>query len=185
MDNKRRVTKRKNGGASRREKDGSTRGSPSTTNGSAGGSRPGVGLRVLEGGRRDQGDRAGRDSRPHRKGGRTSPRVRRRRRLVAVLLTMVAMGLITFLLLGPILRTIESRQALDRAEEELEEERARTRTLEDRRNRALSEDFIEEEARKMNYVKPGEIPIIILDDENSDAEGEAETEEASAPASSP
>jgi cell division protein FtsB len=60
-----------------------------------------------------------------------------------------------------LLRYLDSRRELREAEEELREEEAATRFLEERKERAMSDGFLEEEARKMGYVKPGEIPIIV------------------------
>ncbi|MDY6794422.1 MAG: septum formation initiator family protein [Actinomycetota bacterium] len=107
-----------------------------------------------------------------------SPVVRRRRRVVAVFLVLAAAGLITYLMLGPVTRNIESSNNLDELEAELEEERARTSELESRESNALTDEYVEEEARKMGYVKPGEIPIIVLDDED---ETQVETEDTDTP----
>jgi cell division protein FtsB len=80
---------------------------------------------------------------------------------------------VTYLLLGPILRNIDSRRNLAELEDELEMERARTRELQERMETAQSKEYVEDEARGMNYVKPGEIPIVVLDDEEaSDNESE-------------
>lgn len=99
-----------------------------------------------------------------------SPRVRRRRRLAVLLFVLAAAGLVTYLLLGPILRNIDSRRNLAEIENELEMERAKTRELEERMETAQSKEYVEDEARGMNYVKPGEIPIIVLDDEEASEE---------------
>jgi cell division protein FtsB len=107
--------------------------------------------------------------------------IRRRRRLAALFLALSAAGLITYLLLGPITRAVESRGNLSRAEAQLQEERSRTQALEERKSRALTEDFVEEEARKMGYVKPGEIPIIVLDE----PEAEQVPDTAAVPAPNP
>jgi len=100
-----------------------------------------------------------------------SPHVRRRRRLAVLLFVLAAAGLVTYLLLGPILRNIESHRNLAEIENELEVERAKTMELEERMETAQSKEYVEDEARGMNYVKPGEIPIIVLDDEEAPDEG--------------
>jgi cell division protein FtsB len=121
-------------------------------------------LHVVEGGRLEA-ERVYEDSRPQARAKRgVSKEVRRRRRLTAAVLALLAAGLITYLLLGPVMRTIESRNNLSRVEANLAEERSRTQALEERKGRASTEEFVEEEARKMGYVKPGEIPIIVLDE---------------------
>ena len=99
-----------------------------------------------------------------------SPQVSRRRRLALVLFMLAAAGLVTYLLLGPIMRNMESRRNLAEMEEELEAERAKTTELQERMEMAQSEEYIEDEARGMNYVKPGEIPIVVLDDEEASGE---------------
>lgn len=108
-----------------------------------------------------------------------SPQVRRRRRLAVLFFVLVAAGLMTYLLLGPILRNIDSRRNLAEIENDLEMERAKTRELQERMETAQSKEYVEDEARGMNYVKPGEIPIIVLDDE------EASEEEPTLPALEP
>lgn len=95
------------------------------------------------------------------------PSVRRRRRLAAFLMLLAAAGLVTYLLLGPILRNMESHRNLVELENKLEAERAETRELEGRKERAQSKEYVENEAREMNYVKPGEIPIVVLDDQET------------------
>ena len=125
-------------------------------------------LHVIEGGRQGAGSRRG-DTRPPARVRRDISReVRRRRRLAAVFLALLAAGLITYLLLGPVTRTIESRRNLSKAQAELAEERSRTEILGERKNRALTDEFVEQEARKMGYVKPGEIPIIVLDEKQNE-----------------
>lgn len=99
-----------------------------------------------------------------------SPRAKRRRRLARAFLAALAIGLIVFVLYGPVKRYVESRRALSGTEAELERERAETAELEARRERAKTEEFVEEEARDMGYVKPGEIPIIVIDEKNEEEE---------------
>ena len=87
-------------------------------------------------------------------------------------MALLAGGLVAYVLLGPVTRVIESRRNLSRAEAQLSEERSRTQLLEERRRRDLSEEYVEWEARKMGYVKPGEIPIIVLDEKEEEPEPE-------------
>ena len=106
-----------------------------------------------------------------------SPVVRRRRRLAVLLFVLVTAGVVTYLLLGPILRNIDSRRNLAELEDELEMEQARTRELQERMETAQSKEYVEDEARGMNYVKPGEIPIVVLDDEEASDEEPAEPDQ--------
>lgn len=99
---------------------------------------------------------------------------RKKRRLVLAFLALAAAGLVTFLLLGPVMRNIESRRVLSGTQAEMEREKAETAELEERRERAKTEEFIESEARDMGYVKEGEIPIVIID-EQKDQQPAAET----------
>jgi hypothetical protein len=88
---------------------------------------------------------------------------------MAAVLVVVAVGLITYVLLGPVTRVIESRRNLAQAESTLAEERSRTLVLEERKAWDMTERFVEWEARKMGYVKLGEIPIIVLDHQEEEA----------------
>jgi cell division protein FtsB len=112
-------------------------------------------------------------------GGRCEPpvRVKRRRRVIGAVLAVLAAGLIVYILLGPVTRVIESRRNLSQVETQLKEEQSRTAALEERRAWDMTETFVEWEARKMGYVKPGEIPIIVLDyrEEEATSDSTAET----------
>lgn len=110
------------------------------------------------------GDEAGADRghAPSRRG-EIPARTRRRRRILAVALSLLAVGLVVYILLGPVTRLVESRRNLSRAETQLAEERSRTAALEERKAWGMTDTFVELEARKMGFVKPGEIPIIVLD----------------------
>ena len=107
---------------------------------------------------------------------RATPRAGKRRRAFALLAVIISLGLIAAVLYRPVTRLVESRNSLLRAEERLAEERAKTQELEERLERDLSEEYVEGEARRMGYVKPGEIPLIVLDDKDG-APGEGDTEE--------
>lgn len=91
---------------------------------------------------------------------------------------MVLVGLILVLALAalvlyrPVARYLESGKELARAEAQLAGEQALTRELEARRDQAASEDYVEGEARRMGYVKPGEIPLVVLDDPENAGAGE-------------
>lgn len=123
-------------------------------------------LRVIEGGSSRYGPGGTKrtvESRPDtsRRVGKESLRSRRRRRSITVFLLLLCLGIAAYVLSTPLLRYLDSRRELREAEEELREEEAATRFLEERKERAMSDGFLEEEARKMGYVKPGEIPIIV------------------------
>lgn len=92
--------------------------------------------------------------------------------MATAFLAAAALGLIALLLFAPAMRTIESRRNLSEAEAELAKEKATTAQLEGRKNRALTMEFIEREARRMGYVKPGEIPIIVIDEKPAETSPE-------------
>ncbi|MDI6873077.1 MAG: septum formation initiator family protein [Actinomycetota bacterium] len=100
-----------------------------------------------------------------------------RRRAVALVGLFLALALAAAVLYRPMARYLESRNELARSEAQLAEERALTRELEERRDRASSDEYVEGEARRMGYVKPGEVPLIILDDmeDTETVEGEDPT----------
>jgi cell division protein FtsB len=125
---------------------------------------------VIEGGRRKALGKGGDSRRTVKTRKDISPQVRRRRRLAVLFFILAAAGLVTYLLLGPILRNMDSRSNLVLIEDELEEERDKTRELEERKETAETNEYVENEARGMNYVKPGEIPIVVLDDEEASEE---------------
>jgi hypothetical protein len=74
-------------------------------------------------------------------------------------------------------RLVESRRNLARVETQLSEEQSRTAVLEERKAYDMTEKFVEWEARKMGYVRPGEVPIVVLDyqEEESASNETAET----------
>jgi cell division protein FtsB len=121
------------------------------------------GLRVIQGGRKDGRKSVGSRGRAPSKRCELPAKIKRRRRIVAAVLFVLALGLIAYILLGPVTRLIESRRSLSHAETQLAEEQSRTAVLEERKAWDMTEKFVEWEARKMGYVKPGEIPIIVLD----------------------
>lgn len=114
------------------------------------------------------------------RGGAVAPRQRhraassaaKRRRTIAIIASIIALGLVATVLYRPVMRVLESRRSLARAEEKLAEEKAKTQELEERLQRDLSEEYVEGEARRMGYVMPGEIPLIVLDEkEGASQEG--------------
>jgi len=129
-------------------------------------------LRVIEGGRAGERVAAGGKEQARTRRCELPAKVRRRRRIVTAILVVLAAGLITYILLGPVTRVIESRRNLSQAETELAEERSRTLALEERKAWDMTDRFVELEAREMGYVKPGEIPIVVLDHEEEDTGAE-------------
>lgn len=116
-----------------------------------------------------------------RKAVSVDPRTARRRRLVSFCALVMCLTLIALVLHGPISRMLQSRRELGQVEAKLSQEREYTRSLEERKDRALSEEYVEMEARRMGYVKPGEIPLVVLEE----AGGEVSAEETSAVSQSP
>jgi len=125
-------------------------------------------LRVIEGGRAGKRVAAGGKEQVRTRRCEIPAKVKRRRRVALAVLIVLAAGLITYILLGPVTRVIESRRNLSQAEAELAEERSRTLALEERKAWDMTDRFVELEAREMGYVKPGEIPIVVLDHEEED-----------------
>jgi cell division protein FtsB len=121
------------------------------------------GLRVIEGGRGEDRAVASERKRAPARSCELPRKVKRRRRIAAAILVILAAGLITYILLGPVTRVIESRRNLSSTEAQLAEEKSRTQALEERKAWDMTERFLEWEARKIGYVKPGEIPIVVLD----------------------
>lgn len=131
-------------------------------------------LQVVEGGLgvRSRDDRGG-----ERSGSRRAGKARlSRRRALALLALFPALALAAVVLYRPVARYLESRGELSRTEARLAEERALKEELEERRARALSDEYVEGEARRMGYVKPGEIPLIVLDDKDTSTKDEASQE---------
>lgn len=131
-------------------------------------------LQVVEGGPgvRSRDDRAGEQSGSRRAGKARASR----RRALALLALFLALALAAAVLYRPVARYLESRGELSRTETRLAEEKALTEELEERRARALSDKYVEGEARRMGYVKPGEIPLIVLDDKDTSTTDEASQE---------
>lgn len=126
-----------------------------------------AGVSVAPGVRRESGKKESRtDASQARR--QVSPERRKKRRAVVLVAVLIALGLIAAVLYRPVTQALDSRRALAQAEDKLAEERARTRELEERKERDLGEDYVEGEARRMGYVKPGEIPLIVLDEKDGE-----------------
>lgn len=128
-------------------------------------------LHLVEGGR--QAAKSGR-----RISGRPAPQkravpraIRRRRRLAAIILMLLAAGLITYILLGSMMSYLQGRRDLSKAEAQLSQEKENTQALEDKKNVESSDEYVEGKARENGYVKPGEIPIIVLDQPSGETDG--------------
>lgn len=93
-----------------------------------------------------------------------TPAARRRRKL-AIALAFLALMVVALLLMEPVMRNLRASRELKAKEQELERERARTEALQERVKEASDPSFLEEAARKLGYVKPGEIPIFIAEEE--------------------
>lgn len=85
-----------------------------------------------------------------------------------MVLALLVAGLITYVLIGPVLKVIDSRRNLARAEAQLAGEQSRTQSLQDKKELETTDGYVEGKARENGYVKPGEIPIIVLDEPDSD-----------------
>jgi cell division protein FtsB len=120
-------------------------------------------LHVVEGGRQGAEPRRRVSGQPAPPKHNVPPAIRKRRRLAACILALLAAGLITYVLLGPILSVIQSHRNLSKAEAQLSEEQARSQALQDKKEFETTDQYAEGKARENGYVKPGEIPIIVLD----------------------
>lgn len=120
-------------------------------------------LQLVEGGRQGAKPRQRVSDPPARQRHAVPRKVRRRRRLATLVLALLAAGLITYILLAPTLRFIESRRNLSRVKAQFAEEQSRTQALQDKKELEMKDEFVEGKARESGYVKLGEIPIIVLD----------------------
>jgi cell division protein FtsB len=123
-------------------------------------------LHVVEGGRQGTEPRRRVSGQPAPPKHGVPLAIRRRRRLAVCILALLAAGLITYVLLGPILSVIQSHRNLSQAEAQLSEEQARSQALQDKKEFETTDQYVEGKARENGYVKPGEIPIIVLDVQN-------------------
>lgn len=88
-------------------------------------------------------------------------RSKRSRRLLLSFVLLVFILSIFLSLRGPLARLYEWEGRLREAERRLEEERALTRSLEERLEKAHDPSFLERRARELGYVRPGEIPLVV------------------------
>ncbi len=89
--------------------------------------------------------------------------LRFRRRTVLAFILASVIFLVVMLGVKPLLQMRSSNQEVKAREARLAAERAKTQELEDKKQQAGSAEMIEEEARRLGYVMPGEIPIVILE----------------------
>lgn len=106
------------------------------------------------------------------------PHVRRRHRLFTAFAVIACAAIVALVLKGPVTRLVESRRNLSATQARLAEEEEVTRSLQERRDRDLTDRYVEMEARKMGYVKPGEIPIVVMDAPSEEAGGGGGEEES-------
>lgn len=97
--------------------------------------------------------------------------LRFRRRLVFTFILGVVIFLTVMLGVKPLLQMRSSNQQEKAREARVQAEREKTAELEDRKQQGSNPELIEEEARKLGYVMPGEIPIVILEPPAADATG--------------
>ena len=84
-------------------------------------------------------------------------------------------------LASPIMRNIDAARQTNAKQAELEREQAATENLETRKAEANDIKFLEEEARRIGYVLPGEIPVVVVEEAIQEQE-QAAAEAGSAPA---
>ena len=119
--------------------------------------------------------RRGRPSQPH--SGREKARATNpRRRITLFLLTLAALVIVGVVLAGPIMRNIDASRETRAKQAELEREHAITEDLETRKAEANDIEFLEEEARRIGYVLPGEIPVVVVEEAIQEQEQAAAVE---------
>ncbi len=89
--------------------------------------------------------------------------MRFRRRCVFGFMLAATIFLVVMLGVKPLLQMHSSNNQVKAREASLQAERERTRELQERKEQAGNPQLIEEEARKLGYVMPGEIPIVLLE----------------------
>lgn len=97
--------------------------------------------------------------------------LRFRRRLVFAFILGSVIFLTVMLGVKPLWQMHSSNQEVKAREARLEQEREKTTSLEEKKQQAGDPLLIEEEARKLGYVMPGEIPIVILEPPATDQSG--------------
>ncbi len=101
--------------------------------------------------------------------------LRFRRRIVFAFILSSVIFLTVMLGVKPLWQMHSSNQEVKAREARLEQEREKTASLEEKKQQAGDPLLIEEEARKLGYVMPGEIPIVILEPPATDQSGGSET----------
>lgn len=135
-------------------------------------------LRMIEGGHGAAGSRGFSCAGAGRREREMPPHVRRRRRIFVAFAAIACAAIVALVLKGPVTRLVESRRNLSATQARLAEEEEVTRSLQERRDRDLTDRYVEMEARKMGYVKPGEIPIVVMDAPSEEAGGGGGEEES-------
>jgi cell division protein FtsB len=105
-----------------------------------------------------------------------------RRRITLSLLTLAALVIVGVVLAGPIMRNIDASRETRAKQAELEKEHAITEDLETRKAEANDIEFLEEEARRIGYVLPGEIPVVVVEEAIQEQEQAAALENGGTPA---
>jgi hypothetical protein len=89
---------------------------------------------------------------------------RTRRRIAVAMLVLMALAIVGYILSGPLLRNFDASAEIKAKQVEFEKEQAKTEDLHNRKAQANDMKFLEEEARRIGYVLPGEIPVIVVED---------------------
>ena len=87
-----------------------------------------------------------------------------RRKILVGLLVLMALLIVGYILSGPITRNIDASSEIKAKQLEAEKEHAKTEDLNVRKAQANDIKYLEEEARRIGYVLPGEIPVIVVEE---------------------
>ena len=109
---------------------------------------------------RKAGSSAGSKARSRAEGKARNPR----RGKSLALLIFLALVIVGLLLTGPIMRNLDASTEIKAKQAEFEKEREKAEDLRNRKARANDMGFLEEEARRIGYVLPGEIPVIVVEE---------------------
>lgn len=129
--------------------------------------------------------------RAHAREERARPETRRRK-VTLGLLMLAALAITGVVLAGPVMRNVDAAKQIDAKQAEFEREQAVTQDLESRKANANDLKFLEQEARRIGYVLPGEIPVVVVEEEvreeaplatppSASEEGQAEQDAAPQP----
>ncbi len=97
------------------------------------------------------------------------------------LLVLMALAIVGYILSGPLLRNLDASAETQAKQLEFEKEQARTQDLRERKAQANDLSYLEEEARRIGYVLPGEIPVIVVEEvppETTDGDPAQATEDS-------